>query len=94
MLSLHTNKFKDSTNLSQSCPLRVYADKYSVPDPEIVLKQSAIASEDKTKDTNSEIGLMAQLSGVNGQEQTESAAVEEASWSSAMKKIRRRTRRI
>ncbi len=65
-----------------------------MPDPEIVLKQSAIASEDKTKDTNSELGLMTQLSGVNGQEQTESAAVEEASWSSTMKKIRRRTRRI
>ncbi len=63
-----------------------------MPDPEIVLKQSAIASEDKTKDTNSEIGLMTQLSGVNGQEQTESAAGEEASWSSTMKKIR--TRRI
>ncbi len=65
-----------------------------MPDPEIVLKQSAIASEDKTKDTNSEIRLMTQLSGVNGQEQTEWAAVEEASWSSTMKKMRTRTRRI
>jgi hypothetical protein len=43
----------------------LYTDNYFMPDPEIVLKQSNIASEDKTKEINSEIGLVAHLSEVN-----------------------------
>jgi hypothetical protein len=69
----------------------LYTDDYSVPDPEIVLKQSNIASEDRTKETDSEIGPTAQPSGVNGQEQTELAAVEE--WSFSSKKDKKKNKK-
>jgi hypothetical protein len=67
----------------------LYTDDYSVPEPEIVVKPSDIALEDgldRTWETDSAIEPMTQLSRVIGQEQAESAVVEEDTWRFGHKK--------